>query len=324
MPALTALTPWRLSAALLERRQPMRARLRVRIDAIIALPRSRRLVALVVTIVMVCCSTGPTAVLASPGIGAGRQDLSHHGPQCHRAWAALVPPVARGRPTAARAPSPRTHRWTRRDRGWQVGRSRDQRRRYASRAACRRHYCDHGPRRALVDRSRHGKHRRLALAWSWYGTRGRRELEPAVAQVARLCAPVNRDVMSNPPRPCDRWRRPRRAPEHTRALRTSALELSNLYRAGVASLYTVEFYRAARARLAPGGIFVQWVQAYVRPTFRRYAWCTRRCSVFSVESWSTRGGSRAGRIRSALRRARCATWHNEQPRGRRAAIHRRF
>jgi predicted membrane-bound spermidine synthase/tetratricopeptide (TPR) repeat protein len=39
-------------------------------------------------------------------------------------------------------------------------------------------------------------------------------------------------------------------------------EPSNPWIAGVATLFTNEFYTAARARLAPGGLFVQWVQAY--------------------------------------------------------------
>jgi spermidine synthase len=39
-------------------------------------------------------------------------------------------------------------------------------------------------------------------------------------------------------------------------------EPSNPYRAGVASLYTVEFYRTVRQHLAPQGIFVQWLQGY--------------------------------------------------------------
>ena len=39
-------------------------------------------------------------------------------------------------------------------------------------------------------------------------------------------------------------------------------EPSNPWIAGVATLFTREFYRAAQARLAPGGVFVQWVQAY--------------------------------------------------------------
>jgi predicted membrane-bound spermidine synthase/tetratricopeptide (TPR) repeat protein len=39
-------------------------------------------------------------------------------------------------------------------------------------------------------------------------------------------------------------------------------EPSNPWIAGVATLFTDEFYAAARHRLAPGGMFVQWVQSY--------------------------------------------------------------
>lgn len=39
-------------------------------------------------------------------------------------------------------------------------------------------------------------------------------------------------------------------------------EPSNPYRAGIASFYSVDFYEEARARLAPGGVFAQWLQAY--------------------------------------------------------------
>lgn len=39
-------------------------------------------------------------------------------------------------------------------------------------------------------------------------------------------------------------------------------EPSNPWIAGVAALFTDEFYREAKSRLNPGGIFVQWVQAY--------------------------------------------------------------
>jgi spermidine synthase len=39
-------------------------------------------------------------------------------------------------------------------------------------------------------------------------------------------------------------------------------EPSNPWIAGVATLFTDEYYSAARERLAPGGMFVQWVQAY--------------------------------------------------------------
>ena len=39
-------------------------------------------------------------------------------------------------------------------------------------------------------------------------------------------------------------------------------EPSNPWMAGIANLYTSEFYREAAARLAPGGLFVQWAQGY--------------------------------------------------------------
>ncbi len=39
-------------------------------------------------------------------------------------------------------------------------------------------------------------------------------------------------------------------------------EPSNPWIAGVSSLFTTEFYRAVRARLEPGGVFCQWIQAY--------------------------------------------------------------
>jgi len=39
-------------------------------------------------------------------------------------------------------------------------------------------------------------------------------------------------------------------------------EPSNPWIAGVSALYTTEFYAALRQKLAPGGVFVQWIQAY--------------------------------------------------------------
>lgn len=88
------------------------------------------------------------------------------------------------------------------------------------------------------------------------------ELEPVVLRVAQACAAVNHDVLHNPK-------------VHIRIgdarevlLAASARydvifsEPSNPYRAGIASLFTQEFYRAAAARLNANGIFAQWVQAY--------------------------------------------------------------
>ena len=88
------------------------------------------------------------------------------------------------------------------------------------------------------------------------------ELEPAVVEVARMCASVNLRAMANP--------RVRVTIGDAReALLTGRgrydlvfSEPSNPYRAGVASLFTREFYQAASSRLAADGVFLQWLQAY--------------------------------------------------------------
>jgi len=88
------------------------------------------------------------------------------------------------------------------------------------------------------------------------------ELEPAVLEVARRCAPVNRGAMDDP--------RVRVVVGDAREALTVGRERydlvfsepSNPYRAGVASLFTREFYEAVADRLEPGGVLLQWVQAY--------------------------------------------------------------
>jgi spermidine synthase len=88
------------------------------------------------------------------------------------------------------------------------------------------------------------------------------ELEPAVAEVARRCAPVNRNALANP--------RLRLffgdAREHLLTTRERydlvVSEPSNPYRAGIASLFSRDFYHAVASRLEEGGLFLQWVQAY--------------------------------------------------------------
>ena len=67
-------------------------------------------------------------------------------------------------------------------------------------------------------------------------------------------------------------------------------EPSNPYRAGIASLFTREYYEAVASRLHPGGLLLPWVQAYnvdaqaVRTIYATLA------SVFPVvESWELAG-----------------------------------
>ena len=114
------------------------------------------------------------------------------------------------------------------------------------------------------------------------------ELEKSVLKVAEACAPVNRNVLSNPKVHIT-------IGDAREALLTSregydviASEPSNPYRAGVASLFTKEFYEASKRRLRPGGVFLQWVQAYevdaatIKTIYATFA------SVFPVvETWQS-------------------------------------
>jgi hypothetical protein len=117
------------------------------------------------------------------------------------------------------------------------------------------------------------------------------ELEPAILEVARMCAAGNQNVMSNP--------KVRTTIGDAReALLTTPnrydlifSEPSNPYRAGIASLYTQDFYRACAKRLNSGGLFIQWLQAYevdgqtVRTVYASLA------SVFPwIETWRTQSG----------------------------------
>ncbi|MEJ7735413.1 MAG: hypothetical protein WKG00_40280 [Polyangiaceae bacterium] len=68
-------------------------------------------------------------------------------------------------------------------------------------------------------------------------------------------------------------------------------EPSNPYRAGISSLFTREFYEAATSRLAPGGYFMQWLQAYeVDAAAIRSAYATLAGVFASVQTWQTQSG----------------------------------
>jgi spermidine synthase len=88
------------------------------------------------------------------------------------------------------------------------------------------------------------------------------ELEPAILHVAKVCTPGNHDVLHNPKvriRIGDAREVLLTTPDRFDIIFS---EPSNPYRAGIASLFTREFYETARAKLHRGGIFLQWVQAY--------------------------------------------------------------
>jgi spermidine synthase len=88
------------------------------------------------------------------------------------------------------------------------------------------------------------------------------ELEPAIQTVARECGPLNHRVLDHPKVRLT-FNDAREALQTTRhKYDVIASEPSNPYRTGVSSLYTREFYVAARDRLTERGIFIQWLQGY--------------------------------------------------------------
>src|SRR5262249_36093456 len=117
------------------------------------------------------------------------------------------------------------------------------------------------------------------------------ELEPAIVRIARDSAAVNHDVLDNP---------------KVRVLTGDGREIllttparydlgfsepSKPYRAGVSSLFTREFYRATAARLAPGGVFIQWVQAYeIDAQTLRTAYATVASVFPEVQTWTSTTG----------------------------------
>ncbi len=88
------------------------------------------------------------------------------------------------------------------------------------------------------------------------------EIEPAVIDAAPLLAELNHNVLRDP--------RVRLTLDDARNFLFTTREKydlivsepSNPWIAGVATLFTREFYLAAQSRLVPGGVFVQWLQAY--------------------------------------------------------------
>jgi hypothetical protein len=125
------------------------------------------------------------------------------------------------------------------------------------------------------------------------------ELEPAIVRVAEESAPANHDALKNPKVHVI-------IGDARELLLTSkvtydviASEPSNPYRAGIASLFTKEFYDAAAARLGPSGVFVQWVQAYeVRPDAMRSIVATLGSVFPSVETWELQLGKDIGFVAS--------------------------
>lgn len=111
------------------------------------------------------------------------------------------------------------------------------------------------------------------------------ELEPAVLKMAELCAPANHDVVGK----AERGEGVRILINDAReTLITSphkydiiASEPSNPYRAGIASLFSREFYQEVKNRLTENGIFVNWCQGYEVDTETIFSILATLKSVFT-------------------------------------------
>ena len=117
------------------------------------------------------------------------------------------------------------------------------------------------------------------------------ELEPVVLDVARACKDVNAGAMSNPKTHITIGDAREVLLTTDRRYDVISSEPSNPYRAGIASLFTREFYLAVRSRLNQRGVFAQWIQTYaVHPETIRTVYATLTGVFPHVHTWWTTGG----------------------------------
>jgi spermidine synthase len=115
------------------------------------------------------------------------------------------------------------------------------------------------------------------------------ELEPAIDEMARLCSDVNHDVLDH--RKVQMIYNDAREVLLTIPTRYDLIfsEPSNPWRAGIANLFTREFYLSCRDRLNDDGLFVQWVQGYEIDAQTVQTACATLRSVFGhVEIWQSK------------------------------------
>jgi spermidine synthase len=117
------------------------------------------------------------------------------------------------------------------------------------------------------------------------------EIEPAVVRAASRFSGVTYDALRDP-----RLRVVLDDARHFLAVTPLRYDIivsepSNLYVSGMANLFTAEFYRLARSRLNPGGVFCQWVHFYeVSPEDCRRAVRTFASAFPQVTLWYLTGG----------------------------------
>ena len=117
------------------------------------------------------------------------------------------------------------------------------------------------------------------------------ELEPAVLRVAEDCAPINHDALHNPKLHVTIGDARETLLTAREKYDIIVSEPSNPYRAGVAGLFTREYYQSLDRCLQPGGMFCQWVQAYdVDDRTMQIFYSTLGAVFANIESWQTEAG----------------------------------
>jgi spermidine synthase len=114
------------------------------------------------------------------------------------------------------------------------------------------------------------------------------ELEPAIVEVARASEPVNASVLQNPK--VHLFMGDAREWILTTPNRYDVIfsEPSNPYRAGIASLFTREFYESSADALSDDGIFIQWLQAYeVSADTVKSVYATMGAVFLEIQTWQT-------------------------------------
>jgi len=117
------------------------------------------------------------------------------------------------------------------------------------------------------------------------------ELEPVITKFAAQCAPVNHNALANPKLNLIYG-------DGRELLLTThekydivVSEPSNPYRAGVASLFTREYYESVASNLNNGGLFAQWLQGYdVDLRTARIFYATLSTVFGHIETWQTETG----------------------------------
>jgi hypothetical protein len=115
------------------------------------------------------------------------------------------------------------------------------------------------------------------------------EIEPALDEMVRRCAAVNGDVFHNPKVHVIYNDAREVLLTNRQTYDIIASEPSNPYRAGIANLFTREFYQAASGRLNEAGLFIQWLQAYETDETTVFTVFATLKSVFRhVEIWQSK------------------------------------